>query len=109
MTCVNVVCLLHRLNPCIHADINADINNIRRGRKPSQDAFTTAIASQLASDPASPLRGVASALTWHRQRAGLAAALNLSSIKIGDPNFMCVLYECHYPNSRHASARTHDC
>eukprot|EP01046_Picozoa_sp_COSAG06_P050477 COSAG06_NODE_8004_length_2306_cov_1.364295_2_plen_89_part_01 len=64
MTCVNVVCLLHRLNPCIHADINADINNIRRGRKPSQDAFTTAIASQLASDPASPLRGVASALTW---------------------------------------------
>ena len=76
------------------------------GRKRLQDAITTASASQLASDPASPLRGVASALTWHRQRAGLAAALNLSSIKIGDPNFMCVLYECHYPNSRHVCAHT---
>lgn len=51
-----------------------------------QDAFTTAIASNLASDLESPLYGLATSLTWHRQRAGLAAALNVSNVK--DPNFM---------------------
>ena len=71
------------------------------------DSFTTAIAKGLAITPGSPLRGIASAVTWQRQRAGnptattpyralsrserglfagLHAALNLS--RILDPNFM---------------------
>ena len=34
------------------------------------DSFTTAIAKGLAITPGSPLRGIASAVTWQRQRAG---------------------------------------